>query len=175
VVNCGLKWVEVERRNETGVLDLIIRIELMFLGEFYHNLDEKGRLTLPALFRKMLAEDDGAYLLRGFDRNLMLLTSASFSIIYERVNHMSMTDPTARLLRRLIFSGAAPVEFDKAGRILLPPFLREGAEIQNEAVIVGAGDYVEIWSPKLWAAQRELLNDVNVTADRFAALDLASS
>jgi MraZ protein len=165
----------VERRIAAGVLDLIIRIELMFLGEFYHNLDDKGRLTLPAVFRKMLAEDDGAYLLRGFDRNLMVLTSASFSIIYERVNKMSMTDPTARLLRRLIFSGAAPVEFDKAGRILLPQFLRDGADIQNEAVIVGAGDYVEIWAPKLWAAQRELLNDVDVTADRFAALDLASS
>jgi DNA-binding transcriptional regulator/RsmH inhibitor MraZ len=51
---------------------------------------------------------------------------------------------------------------------------REGADIQVDAVIIGAGDYVEIWSPKLWAAQREQLNDVNVTADRFAALDLAS-
>jgi len=146
----------------------------MFLGEFYHTIDEKGRLTIPAEFRKVLAGDDGAYLMRGFDRNLMLVTSASFSIIYERVNHLSMTDPTARLLRRLIFSGAKTVEFDKLGRILLPLISREGADIQVDAVIIGAGDYVEIWSPKLWAAQREQLNDVNVTADRFAALDLAS-
>jgi MraZ protein len=157
-----------------GVLDLTIRIELMFLGQFYHNLDEKGRLTMPARFRELLAVDDGAYVLRGFDQNLMLLTSASFRVISERINHMSMTDPTARLLRRLIFSGTAPVDFDKAGRILLPQFLRDTASIESETVIVGAGDYVEIWSPKLWAAQTDQLNDVHVTTDRFAALDLAS-
>lgn len=146
----------------------------MFLGQFYHNLDEKGRLTLPARFRELLAVDDGAYLLRGFDHNLMLLTSKSFKVVSDRINHMSMTDPTARLLRRLIFSGTAPVEFDKAGRILLPQYLREAADIESETVIVGAGDYVEIWSPKFWAAQTDQLNDVNLTADRFAALDLAS-
>jgi MraZ protein len=168
-------WDEVGRRYWTGVLDLNIRIELMFLGQFYHNLDEKGRLTLPARFRELLAIDDGAYLLRGFDQNLMLLTSTSFMVISERINHMSLTDPTARLLRRLIYSGTVPVEFDKAGRILLPQFLRVAAAIDSEAVIVGAGDYVEIWSPELWAGQTDQLNDVKVTADRFAALDLSSN
>lgn len=146
----------------------------MFLGQFYHNLDDKGRLTMPARFRELLAVDEGAYLLRGFDQNLMLLTAESFNVISERINHMSMTDPTARLLRRLIFSGTAPVDFDKAGRVLLPQYLRDAAGIEGEAVIVGAGDYVEIWSPRLWAAQTDQLNDVNVTADRFAALDLAA-
>lgn len=146
----------------------------MFLGQFYHNLDDKGRLTMPARFRELLAVDDGAYLLRGFDQNLMLLTAESFNVVSERINHMSMTDPTARLLRRLIFSGTAPVDFDKAGRVLLPQYLRDAAGIEGEAVIVGAGDYVEIWSPRLWAAQTDQLNDVNVTADRFAALDLAA-
>lgn len=146
----------------------------MFFGQFYHNLDEKGRLTLPARFRELLIIDDGAYLLHGFDQNLMLLTSTSFKLISERINHMSLTDPTARLLRRLIYSGTVPVEFDKAGRILLPQFLRVAAAIDGEAVIVGVGDYVEIWSPELWARQTDQLNDVNVTADRFAALDLSS-
>lgn len=146
----------------------------MFLGQFYHNLDGKGRLTMPARFRDLLAMDDGAFVMQGFDKNLMLLTSASFTLIYERVNQMSMTDPSARLLRRLIFSSAMPAEFDKTGRILLPQYLRDGAEIQTEAVIVGAGDYVEIWSSKFWKGQVDQLNDVKVTADRFAALDLAS-
>lgn len=146
----------------------------MFLGQFYHNLDDKGRLTMPARFRELLAGDGGAYVMRGFDQNLMLLTSTSFSVIYERVNHMSMTQENARLLRRLIFSSAAPVEFDKAGRILLPQFLRDAAEINIEAVIVGAGDYVEIWSPAHWDAQTAQLNDAKINADRFAALDLTA-
>jgi MraZ protein len=157
----------------TGVLDLNAGLELMFLGQFYHNLDSKGRLTLPVRLRELLAGEDGAYILHGFDQNLMLVTAASFEIIYNRINHMSMTDPTARLLRRLIFSGAVMAEFDKAGRVLLPQFLTDAVGIVNEAVIVGAGDYVEIWSPKEWTAQTSQLNDVAVTAGRFAALDLS--
>jgi MraZ protein len=146
----------------------------MFLGQFYHNLDEKGRLTLPARIRELLAEDGGAYLMRGFDQNLMLLTSASFDVVYRRVAKMSLTEPTARLLRRHIFASAILVEFDRNGRILIPQFLREVAEISGEAVIVGNGNYVEIWSPKLWMNQMEQLKDPDITADRFAALDLTS-
>ncbi len=146
----------------------------MFLGQFYHNLDEKGRLTIPVRYRDLLMTD-GAYLLRGFDQNLMVLPSHSFNIIYQRINRMSLTDPVARLLRRLIFSAAAPVDFDKTGRILIPQFLREEVGIQNEAVIVGAGDYIEIWSPIGWHSQNEQLHDTGTNASRFAALDLASS
>lgn len=145
----------------------------MFLGQFYHNIDEKGRLTMPARFRELLAVD-GAFVLRGFDHNLMVLTAESFALIYQRINHMSMTEPGARLLRRLIYSYAAPVEFDKTGRILIPPFLRDAAGIQSEVVIVGAGDYIEIWTPQSWQDQDSQLNDVNVTANRFAALDLST-
>ena len=145
----------------------------MFLGQFYHTLDEKGRLTIPARYRDLLVSD-GAYILRGFEKNLMVLPSSLFAIIYKRINQMSMTDPVARLLRRLIFSTAAPVEFDKIGRILIPQFLRDDAAILNEAVVVGAGDYIEIWSPEMWSGQIEQLQDAETTATRFAALDLAS-
>lgn len=145
----------------------------MFLGQFYHTLDEKGRLTIPARFRDLLGSD-GAFILRGFDQNLMVLSSSSFAVIYQRINRLSMTDPTARLLRRLIFSTAAPVEFDKIGRFLLPQFLRSDAAIQIEAVVVGAGDYIEIWSPERWNDQIEQLQDAETNATRFAALDLAS-
>jgi MraZ protein len=145
----------------------------MFLGQFYHTLDEKGRLTIPARFRELLGPN-GAFILRGFDQNLMVLSSASFEVIYRRINQMSMTDPTARLLRRLIFSTAASVEFDKIGRFILPQFLRTEAAIQNEAVVVGAGDYIEIWSPGRWNGQVEQLQDTETNATRFAALDLAS-
>jgi MraZ protein len=145
----------------------------VFLGQYYHNLDDKGRVILPARMRESLADQGGAYLMRGFDKNLMLVTSATFETIYERVNLMSVTDLKARQLRRYIFSSAVQVEFDKNGRILLPQYLRDAAEINDEAVIVGVGSYLEIWSPRLWAAQNEQLNDINTSGDWFAPLDIS--
>jgi len=112
--------------------------------------------------------------MRGFEQNLMLFTFTSFGVISDRIIRMSLTDSNARQLRRLIFSNAVNVEFDKAGRILLPQFLRDIAEINTEAVIVGVGNFVEIWSPKIWAAQQEQLNDIKSTADRFAVFELPS-
>jgi MraZ protein len=143
----------------------------MFLGQFRHNLDDKGRLTIPARFREILSVE-GAYVIQGLDQNLIVLTSSTFSAISERVNGMSMTDPTARLLRRLIFSTAGQAEFDRAGRILIPQFLRQTVGLENEAVVVGVGTYFEIWSPQNWAAQTEQLLDAQSNAQRFAALDL---
>lgn len=174
VCSCGIKWDKVERRTLAGVLLLKQKVELMFLGQFRHNLDDKGRLTVPARFRDLLLAD-GAYVMQGFDQNLMVLTSPRFDTLSERVKTMSMTDPTARLLRRLLFSTAAPVEVDKAGRILLPQFLREHATLNSEAVVVGMGDYFEIWSPALWSAQAEMLGDAQANADRFSALSLSAA
>ena len=154
-----------------GVLTLREKLEPMFLGQFYHSLDDKGRLTIPARFRELLA-DEGAYLMQGFDKNLMVLTRTSFEAISRRINQTSMTDPTARLLRRLLFSTADRVEVDRAGRILLPQFLRQSAELESEAVVIGAGEHFEIWSPERWAAQTEQINDTEANAQRFEAYEL---
>jgi len=142
----------------------------MFLGQYEHAIDEKGRLTIPARFREALA--NGAYVLQGFDHNLIVLDSPSFESIYARVNQMSMTDPTARQLKRFIFSTAERVEIDRAGRMLLPSFLRDSAQLDGSAVVVGVGDYLEIWSPEVWARQKDLLQDVDANAQRFAAFEL---
>jgi MraZ protein len=88
----------------------------MFLGQFYHNLDDKGRLTVPSRFREELASD-GAYVMQGFERNLMVLPANTFEVVSHRIQKLSMTDPTARMLRRLLFSTADRVELDKSGRI----------------------------------------------------------
>jgi MraZ protein len=143
----------------------------MFLGRYEHNIDEKGRLTIPARFRELL--ENGAYVTQGFDRNLMVLTAPAFERISQRVNQLSMTDPVARQLKRLIFAGAERCEFDRAGRMLLPQFLRESVHLNGAAIVVGAGDYIEIWSPEQWAEQNELLQDAEANAQRFAALDLS--
>ncbi len=143
----------------------------MFLGQFEHTVDEKGRMTIPARFRELL--EGGAYVTQGFDSNLIVLPTAAFQQIYQRVNQLSMTDPTTRQLKRLIFSYATRLEFDKAGRILLPQFLRETAGLDGSAVVVGVGDYFEIWSVQHWADQNNNLRDADANSQRFAALDLS--
>lgn len=143
----------------------------MFLGQYRHTLDEKGRLTIPARFREALAE--GAYLTLGFDRNLRLLTQADFEEMAQKINHLSMTDPNIRQLRRLIFANASEAQLDRLGRTLLPQFLREFAGIQSEAIIVGVGEAIEIWSPEAWQAQETLIQDAEANAQRYAELDLS--
>lgn len=144
----------------------------MFLGQYRHNLDDKGRLTIPARFRDLLTE--GVYITQGFESNLLAFTAASFEKISQRINQMSLTDPAVRQLRRLLFSAAVLSEVDRSGRILLPPFLRDVAGIQTDVMLVGAGDYFEIWSPEHWQHQADMLRDTQANEQRFAAFDLFS-
>jgi MraZ protein len=113
--------------------------------------------------------------MQGFDKNLLVLPSSTFESVSRRVNQMSMTDPTTRLLRRLFFSTAHHVEVDKAGRVLIPQFQRQAASLQGEAVIVGNGVYFEVWSPEQWSIQSEQIQDAQANAHRFSALDLTSA
>lgn len=146
----------------------------MFLGQFTHNLDEKGRLTIPARYRDELLMQ-GGYIMQGLDQNLMVLPSPVFDAVSRRVNGMSMTDPNARLLRRLIFSSADRLEVDRSGRILIPQFLRQAVGMVNEVSIVGLGSYFEIWSPEQWAAQAAQMQDAQTNAQRFLGLELTSN
>jgi len=143
----------------------------MFLGQYYHNIDEKGRLTIPARYRELI-QSDGAYIMQGFESNLIILPSPYFDILSHHVNRTSITDPTARVLRRLFYATASLVELDKLGRILIPQFLRQHASLDSEAVIAGLGHYFEIWSPKFWSSQIEQLQDSDLNARRFTELDL---
>jgi len=147
----------------------------MFMGEYQHSLDDKGRLTVPAKYRDYLSE--GAYITRGFDRNLMVWTVSAFEKISRKVSSTTLTDPDSRALRRLIYSGGDRLEVDGAGRILIPSFLREFAQLvlDSNAVVVGNGDYFEIWSPESWADQLLQLQDANTNMVRFKAFDISSS
>jgi MraZ protein len=142
----------------------------MFLGQYQHSLDDKGRLTIPAAFRASLAE--GAFISQGYDRNLMVMTTAYFQQVYAGVNAMSVTDATARLLRRMIFSTAYQVEVDKAGRVLVPQNLREFLGMDGEAMVVGQGEYFEVWTPGEWQRQTKSMQDVDTDPQRFQALNL---
>jgi MraZ protein len=147
----------------------------MFLGEYRHSIDNKDRLTVPVRYRELL--DDGAYILRGFDRNLMVLTTKTFEAISHRIDQMSLTDPLARSLRRLIIGSASRLEIDKAGRILIPDFLcqKAGIACDHEAVLVGQGNYFEIWSSEEWALQQKTLDEAEANTERFKVLDLSTS
>ena len=147
----------------------------MFLGEYHHSLDNKDRLTVPARYRELL--DDGAYILRGFDRNLMVLTTKAFEAISHRLDQLSMTDPLARALRRLIIGSATHLEVDKSGRILIPDFLcqKAGLSSDQEAILVGQGSYFEIWSSDEWSLQQQALDQAEANAERFKVLDLSTS
>jgi MraZ protein len=145
----------------------------MFLGHFQHSLDEKGRLMIPARFREPL--EGGAYITQGFDRCLMVMTDAYFTQVYQRVNAMNLADPSARLMRRLIFSNAYPVEVDKVGRILVPQNMRQFIGLDAEAILAGQGEYFEVWTPAAWSEQMAQIQDTVANNQRFAALDLSKS
>ena len=154
-----------------GVRLLSGEIERMFLGQFQHNLDEKGRLMIPAPFRQSL--EGGAFISQGFDRCLMVMTEAYFGQVYERINAMNLADPAARLLRRMILSTAYQVELDKVGRILVPQNLRQYAGFDGEAIVAGQGKYIEVWSPAEWNKQMNDLQDTEATSQRLSTLNLS--
>ena len=142
----------------------------MFLGEYKHTIDEKGRMIIPACFRDLL--QNGAYISLGFDNNLIVWPTSSFDQILARLSNLSVTDPDTRLLRRMFFSQAVRVEFDKAGRILLPQPLREAASLRENAVITGVGETLEIWAEELWQDQEMLIQDGKANKERFTKFDL---
>jgi MraZ protein len=172
IYTVGKLWVKVVNSGTPGNRRSVFNevIEHMFLGQYRHSLDDKGRMIVPARFRDLLY--GRIYLTQGFDNNLRVLPEAAFVSIYERVTEMSSTNPTARQLRRLIFSTAQQVDIDNNGRILIPKYLREVANLSKEAIVVGVGEAVEIWSPEAWDSQNQLLQDPESNAERFAALDI---
>jgi MraZ protein len=144
----------------------------MFLGQYEHTIDEKGRITIPSEYREELG--DAVYVTQGFDGNLQAFSTRRFENLAEQVRSISFLSSNSRLLRRLIFSNAKLIKFDNAGRILLPSFLRETANLEASVLVVGMGEYFELWEPEKWQAQRVTLNDIDANEQRFSALDITT-
>ncbi|MHB8620141.1 MAG: division/cell wall cluster transcriptional repressor MraZ [Chloroflexota bacterium] len=121
------------------------------LGEFQHTLDEKGRLAVPAKYRSLFA--DGAVVTRGFEKCLVLYPNAEWEAWAEKVTSLPNAQPEARRLMRLVFSGATDCELDKLGRINIPAYLRQHAELNGEVALVGLGTRMEIWDRQRWAIE----------------------
>lgn len=120
----------------------------MFMGEYRHNLDAKGRLTLPSKFRE--AFGTSVVVNRGFDGCLNVYSLDAWQKIYEKLQKMPTNKKEARTFIRLFMAKAAEIEFDKLGRINLPKSLMMEGKLEKECVIVGASDHVEIWNADLW-------------------------
>lgn len=144
----------------------------MFLGQYHHNLDDKGRLTIPARFRELLA--GGAYLVQGFDHNLMVVPAKTFEAWSRHIEEESLTNPSARLLRRMFFATATQVEFDRVGRILIPQFLRKLADLEDEVIITGNGNHFELWAAATWEKQQQEIQNAQADEQRFLAFKITA-
>lgn len=135
----------------------------MFLGEFEHTIDDKGRVAIPARFREEVSE--GLVLTRGFERCLQAFPRSVWQALSERISALSLGNEEARNLRRLIFSGAAEVEIDRQGRVLIPQNLREYAGLNEQVVIAGLNTHFELWSRERW---HNVLNTLDESAGAIA-------
>ena len=121
----------------------------MFLGEFNHTIDDKGRLTIPAKFRDEL--ESGVVITRGLDGCLWAYGRSEWEALAEKIAKLPTTNPAARNFSRFVFSSAFDSIPDRQGRILLPQNLRDYARIQNETIIIGVKSKLEIWNPAKWS------------------------
>jgi MraZ protein len=144
----------------------------MFLGQYTHSIDSKSRLTVPVKYRADL--EAGAFIVQGFERNLMVYPREAFEKLSDRASSPSTTNPEARAMRRVVFGRAKEVGLDATGRILIPDFLRIYANLDAEATIVGAGDYFEIWNTEAWAEELVSVTDPDANAERFVTFDLST-
>lgn len=143
----------------------------MFLGEFEHTIDDKGRVAIPARFREDLGER--FVLTRGFEQCLQAFPRAMWEDLSAKVDRLPIGSPQARTLRRMLFSPAAEVEIDRQGRILIPQGLREYAGLAEEVLITGMNTYFELWSGERWRAlQDELSNSGAAIAEQLADLGI---
>lgn len=126
------------------------QVTAVFMGEFQHTLDDKGRLIVPAKFREELG--DRFVVTRGLDNCLFVYPAREWSALEEKLKTLPLTKGDARAFVRFLFSGATECEVDKQGRIILPQNLRDHARIDKEVVVIGASTRVEIWSKENWEA-----------------------
>ena len=120
----------------------------MFMGEYNHTIDAKGRLIIPSKFRESLGDE--FVVTKGMDGCLFVYDNEEWKKFEEKLLSLPMMDKQVRQFTRYFLAGAASVEVDKQGRILIPSVLREFADITNDAVLVGVGSRIEIWSRERW-------------------------
>lgn len=141
----------------------------MFMGEYHHSIDAKGRMIVPSKFREQLKDE--FVITKGFDGCLYGYTMEEWSNIEEKFKTVTLTSKDARKFLRFFFSGASTCEVDKQGRILIPPNLREYAGLDKEIVSAGVYSRIEIWSKDRW--EENSYEDMDDVAEHMAELGIS--
>jgi MraZ protein len=124
----------------------------MLIGEYTHSFDDKNRISLPAKFRSEIGRK--VVVTRGLDNCLFIYSEKEWRRISEKLGALPMGSPDSRGFGRFMFGGAAQVDVDTAGRMLVPDFLRSFAKITETAVFVGVHDRVEMWNESAWVSYK---------------------
>jgi len=120
----------------------------MFIGEYQHNIDEKGRLAVPVKFRRELSK--GAVVTKGLDDCLFLYPLKEWKVIAEKLSKLPISQANTRAFARLMLAGAMDVQIDKQGRVVLPDYLRKYAGLNKKVILSGLYNRLEIWDEKKW-------------------------
>jgi MraZ protein len=138
----------------------------MFIGEFHHTLDDKGRISVPVKFRTDLAQ--GAVVTRGLDRSLFLYPKKEWEQLAQKLAALPLGQSDTRAFARLMLAGAMEVEIDSSGRVVIPPYLRTYANLTKNVVVTGLYDRMELWDETTWNAYRDKTEaDGNAIAERL--------
>lgn len=135
----------------------------MFLGEYTHNLDLKGRIAVPVKFRQKLS--GGAIITRGLDRCLFVFGNKEWEVLAQKLISLPLAQSNSRAFARLMLAGAMDVELDNQGRILVPDYLRSYSGLKKEVVVAGLYNRIEIWDSEVW---KEYKNKTESQSDEIA-------
>ena len=135
----------------------------MFMGEYSHSIDAKGRVILPADFRDELSES--FIITKGLDNCLFLYGQEEWERLSDKLRQLPLAKPEARAFVRFFFSGARMLECDRQGRFLVPGNLRSYAALEKEVVLIGVSNRIEVWSKALWQAYN---NEINPAVTKIA-------
>lgn len=143
----------------------------MFIGEYSHNVDDKGRLAIPIKFRETLKK--GAVVTRGLDNCLFLYTAEEWQKLAEKLANLPFGQSATRAFSRLMLAGAMDVELDKQGRVILPEYLRSFAGLKKSVVLAGLYNRLEIWDEEKWTAYKAATEtESNALAEKMSELGI---
>jgi MraZ protein len=142
----------------------------VFLGEFTHSIDNKGRLTIPAKFRAELAQ--GLVMTHGIDHCLAIYSLSEWDRLSTKVSALPVTDRRARSLRRLVFANACDAALDRQGRVIIPLRLRQATKLDGDVVGTGLDTYIEVWNPQDWEREREHVAGDEAAYEQLAGLGI---
>lgn len=141
----------------------------MFMGEYNHTVDEKGRLIIPSKFREELGNE--FVITKGLDDCLFIYNNTEWKALEDKLRALPLTNKNARTFARFMLGGAATVELDKQGRILIPQVLRTFASLDKEIVLVGIANRIEVWNKAKWDVASNI-DDMESIAEQMADLGI---